>query len=157
MSFKSFLTKIEGEAKSTVAWVEKALTEIEGNAPAIERLVDASLNYIGPVLQLGLGALGQTALAAEVGPVIAKAQNMLLAASATITDFGPSPTAVSAFKSVAANLSELLAAGQVKNPQTVATFTKAIAEIEKLGEAVANASIANVPTALLAAAEPAAA
>ena len=136
MSFSSFLKAIEGAEKTTVHYIEKTLTEIEGNAPAIERLVDASLNYIGPVLQIGLGALGQTALAAEVGPVIAKAQNMLVAASATITDFGPTPTAASAFASVATNLNALLAAGQVKNPQSVAAFTKAVAEILTLGKAV---------------------
>ena len=152
MGFISFLHKVEGAEKSTVAYIEKTLTEVEGNAPAIERLVDASLSYIGPVLQIGLGALGQTALAADVGPIIAKAQGMLVAASATVTDFGATPTAGSAFTAVATNLSALLAAGQVKNPQTVATFTKAIAEIGTLGKAVQAAAAAISAAALPAAA-----
>lgn len=151
-NMNSFFAAIENAEKSTIAWIAKTLTAVEGKAPSIERVVDASLAYVGPVLQIGLGALGQTALAAEVGPVIAEAQSVLLATSATITDFGPTPTAASAFAAVATNLSALLAAGQVKNTTTVATITKAVSEIGTLGSAVQAAA-----AGIAAAAAPAAA
>ena len=132
----SLFAKIVGLEHSTVAFIEKTLAEVEQKAPGIERVIDAGLEYIGPVLQIALAAEGQTVLAAEIGPVIAKAQNMLVATSATITDFGPTPTAASTFAAVAQNLAALLAAGQVKNPQTIGAITKAVSEIGTLGSAV---------------------
>ncbi len=132
----SLFAKIVGLEHSTVAFIEKALADVEAKAPTIERVVDAGLEYIGPVLQIALAAEGQTVLAADLGSVIAKSHNVLLATSATITDFGPTPTAAGMFKSVATNLSALLAAGQVKNPKSIGAITKAVSEIGTLGSAV---------------------
>lgn len=140
MNLTSFFAKIEGAEKSTMAFIEKELIALEGKAPTIERVVDAGLGYIGPVLQLGLGLLGQTAIAAEVGPVIAKAQSDLLAASALVTDFGPTPTAASVFASVKANLGALLTGAQISNTKTVAAITKAVSEVGVLGSAVETAA-----------------
>ncbi|HEY5054672.1 MAG TPA: hypothetical protein VII58_00840 [Acidobacteriaceae bacterium] len=152
MNFQSLFAKVEGAEKSTMAFIEKTLAEVESKAPSIERVVDAGLEYVGPVLQIALAAEGQTALAADIGPIIAKAQNVLVATSATITDFGPTPTAASAFASVASNLGALLAAGQIKSPKSVAAVTKAVSEIGHLGSAVQVAAAAIAASALPAAA-----
>jgi len=138
----SFFSKIEGAEHSTVAWIEKELTVIEGKAPTIERVIDAGLSYIGLALQIGLTAIGDGPEAAAVGTVVAKAQSDLQAASALVSDFGPTPTAATMFASVKTNLSTLLTAAQVSNPTTVATVTKAVNEVGVLASAVQTAATA---------------
>ena len=102
--------------------------------------MDAGLEYIGPALQIGLGALGQTAAATEVGVIVAAAQIKLKAASALVTDFGPTPTAASAFATIKTDLASILTMVDVKNPQTVATVTKSVAEVGTLATAVQTAA-----------------
>lgn len=136
----SIFTGIEKAIHSTVAWLEKELTALEGKAPQIEKVIDAGLAYIGPALQLALVSIGEPAAAALVGGVVAKAQNDLNAASALITDFGPTPTAASIFASVETNLNGLLAAGQITNPASIAAITKAVNEVGVLGAAISTAA-----------------
>src|SRR5271168_1462721 len=129
MSFTSFFKDIENAEHSTVAWIEKELATLVGDAPTIERVVDAGLSYIGPVLEIALAAVGQTAVATVVENVVNQAENDLQAASALITDFGPTPTAASIFASVKANLGALLTAGHVASTAAVAAVNKAVAEV----------------------------
>jgi hypothetical protein len=132
----SFFSTIANAEHSTIAWLEKELTAFEGKAPTIERVIDAGLTYVGPVLQIGLTAMGDAPEAALVGVVIGKAQVDLKAASALVTDFGPTPTAASMFSAVSSDLGSLLSAAQVKNTTTIATVTKAVNEVGMLGSAV---------------------
>lgn len=136
----SFFTGIENLEHTVAGWTEKVLTAIETKAPTIERIIDASLAYVGPALQIGLGALGQTALATEIGIIVAKAQTDMLAASALITDFGPTPTAASMFASVKTNLNAILTDSNVTNATTVSTVTKAVNEVGALATAVQTAA-----------------
>lgn len=136
----SLFSKIANAQHSTVAWLEKELAALEGKAPTIERVIDAGLSYIGPVLQIGLTAIGDGPEAALVGTVISKAQIDLKAASAVVTDFGPNPTAASIFEAVKSNLGALLSAAQVKNATTIASVTKAVNEVGMLGSAVETAA-----------------
>jgi hypothetical protein len=145
----SLFAKIEGAEKSTAAWIEKRLEEIEGEAPAIGKVIDASLTYITPVLQIALGATGDPAAAAVVGKVAAQAETDLSVASALVSDFGPTPTAATAFASVKTNLSALLTAGHVTSTTAVAAVTKAVNEVGVLATAVqvAAAGITTAATA----------
>jgi hypothetical protein len=138
----SIFSAIAAAEHSTVAWLEKELAALEGKAPTIERVIDAGLSYIGPVLQIGLAAVGEAPVAAAVGTVIAKAHSDLAAASALVTDFGATPTAASIFASVKTNLSSLLTAGQVTSTTAVAAVTKAVNEVGLLGSAVQTAATA---------------
>lgn len=136
----SLFSEIENAEHSTAAWIEKELLAIEKKEPAIASVTDATLKYVGLALQIGLGALGQTAVATEVGTVISQARADLLAVSATITDFGATPTAATAFAAVQTNLSTILTDADVKNTTTVASVTKAVSEIGILGAAVSTAA-----------------
>lgn len=140
--FVSVFAKVVAAEHSTVAWLEKEIVVLEGEAPTIERVVDTGLAYIGPALQLSLTFLGDAPAAALVGVVVQKAQADLKAASALITDFGPTPTAATMFQSVETNLTALLAAGQVTSSKSVAAVTKAINEIGILGTAIQLAAAA---------------
>ena len=152
----SIFSGIEKAAHTFAAWAEKELTVLEGKAPTIERVIDTTLSYVGPALELGLDALNQPAIAAEVATVVAKAQSDLKAASALVTDFGPTPTAASAFTAVQTNLSSLLTAGQITNPTTVATITKSVAEVGAVAAAVQVAATAIAASVAPPTAEPAA-
>ena len=136
----SIFTNITGAEHSTVAWLEKELTAFEKKAPTIEKVVDAGLSYVNPVLQIALDATGNAAAAAVVGNVVVEAQKDLAVASATITDFGATPTAVTIFGSVQANLSNLLTSGHVTSTTSVAAVTKAVSEVGILGAAVSVAA-----------------
>lgn len=142
-SFKSIFTGIAAAEHSTVAWLEKELAVFVKEAPAIEGVIDAGLSYVGPVLTIALDATGNEALATEAGKVIVQAQSDLKAASALVTDFGPTPTAASIFAAVEANLGALLTAGHVTNTTSVAAVTKAVTEVGVLGAAV-SAAVAGI-------------
>lgn len=144
--FKSVFNGITKAVKSTCAWLEKELALLEGAAPTIERVIDAGLAYVGPVLQLVLTSIGASAASTIVADVIAQAQIDLKAASALVTDFGPTPTAASIFASVEKNLQALLAAGHIVDTTTVATINKAIAEIGVLAAAI-EAAVAGIDAA----------
>lgn len=140
--FTSVFHGIDKAAHSTVAWLEKQLAALVKAAPKIEHVVDAGLAYIGPVLELSLTTIGEGEAAAKVVDVVREAQGALNAASALVTDFGPSPTAASIFNSVEANLKALLTAGHVTNAQSVAAVQKAVDEIGLIGAAVGDAATA---------------
>ena len=148
----SLFLKVEGAEKSTVAWIEKELLKIEGEEPAIAKVVDTAITYITPVLQIALTATGDAAAAVVVGQVAAQAKVDLAVASALVTDFGPTPTAASAFSAVEANLSGLLTAGHVTSVVAVKAVTKAVSEVGVIASAVKTAA-----TAIAASAAPAAA
>ena len=124
----SFLTKLH----SFGAWAEKELALIVGKAPAVESVAASVLKYAGPALQIVVSAEAGAPAGALVGKVLADAQAGLAAASGLIYDFGASPTAGSVVASVQANLSNLLSAGHIVNPNSVATVTKVTDELSSL-------------------------
>jgi hypothetical protein len=127
---------------TTMAWIEKTLAEIEGKAPKIASVIDAGIKYITPVLQIALNAAGEPAVAAIIGNVATQAQSDLAVASALVTDFGPTPTAASAFSAIQANLSSLLTAGHVTSTKSVAAVTKAVNEVGAIATAISTAATA---------------
>jgi len=142
MSLATIELKLELAEHSTAAWIQKTLLEVEGKAPEITSVVDTSIKYIGLCLQIGLGAAGNTAAASVVGTVAAQAQRDLTAVSATVADFGATPTAASAFAAIQTNLGTILTDANVKDPTTIASVTKAINEVGTLGAAVSTAATA---------------
>jgi hypothetical protein len=72
--------------------------------------------------------------------VVNEAQTDLSVASALVADFGPTPTAASAFASVQTNLNGLLTAGHVKSTTAVAAVTKAVSEVGVIAQAVQTAA-----------------
>ena len=152
MSLVTLEKKFVTAEHSTVAWLETEITKIEGKAPAIEKVIDAGLKYVGLAAQVALDATGDPAAAAVVGSVVSEAQTDLAVASALVADFGPTPTAASDFAAVQTNLNGLLTAGHVTSATSVAAVTKAVSEVGVIATAVQTAA-----TAIKAAAAPASA
>jgi hypothetical protein len=153
----SLFAKIEGAEKSTAAWIEKELLKIEGKEPEIAKVIDTTLTYVTPVLEIALAAIQDPAAAAVVGAVSTQAQKDLAVASALVTDFGPTPTAATAFQAVQTNLSALLPVIGVKSTTATAAVTKAVSEVGTLASAVQVAATAIASAAAAAAPAPVAA
>ena len=118
------------------AWAEKEIQLIEGKAPAIEAVAASVLKYAGPALQTIVSVEAGAPAGAAVGAVVADAQAGLTAASGLLYDFGASPTVGSVVASVQTNLSALLSASKVSNPNSVATVTKVVSELGSLATAL---------------------
>jgi hypothetical protein len=146
MTFTSIFAGLAKAEHSTMAWLEKGLVAFVQDEPKIEQVIDAGLSYVGPVLVLALDGLGQEATATVAEGVIVQAHNDLQAASALVTDFGPTPTAASIFAAVEKNLGALLTAGHVTSATSVAAVKKAVNEVGVLGAAVSTA-VANIAAA----------
>jgi hypothetical protein len=137
-----FFAEVEGLEHTTMAFIEKVLTDVEGKEPELAKIIDAGIKYITPALQIALSATGDPAAAAVVGSVAAQAEEDLSVASALVTDFGPTPTAASAFAAVQASLSSLLTAGHVTSTKSVTAVTKAVGEVGAIASAVQTAATA---------------
>ena len=140
---KGIISKIEGAEHTFAAWAEKEWTAIYGEAPKIEQIADNVLKYVGPALQIAVTAEGGATAGTAVSNVVTKAQSDLIAASALITDFGPTPEAANVLASVKANLSTLLTDTGVKNPKAVKAVTNAVNSLDVLTTAVKQAVAAS--------------
>jgi hypothetical protein len=135
MSIESFFAGIPKAAHTFGAWFEKEWAKLYKDAPAIEKVADATLTYAGPALDLVLADVDPAA-AAVVAPIIAEAQKDLSVANGLIYDFGATPNAASILTTVENNLGSILAAGHIKNSATVAKLTGIINGIGSLAAAI---------------------
>lgn len=123
-------------------WFEKEWSALYKEQPKIDKILAATLKYVGPALQLVVTAEAGAPAGVFVGKVIGDAQAGLAAASGLVYDFGPSPTVGGVISSVNANLSGLLAADHITNPTSVANVTKIVSELAALEAALATPSTA---------------
>jgi len=129
----SFLSALKGFG----GWVAKEFTKIFNAAPAIEKVADATLSYVAPALQIILGLLDPPA-AAIVGPIFAEFQKDIHVASGLIYDFGANPNAVSILSGITKDLSDLLAAGHIKDANLVSKVQTIVNTVASLVEALTN-------------------
>jgi len=115
-----------------INWFHNAVAAIEKEAPTIERDAEAGFNY---------ATMGLTIIAQEVEPgseaakIISKAVSDIHVASATVYDFGASPTAGVFIQDVVKDLGSLEGAAGIKNANTVATVGKVVSTLAALAEA----------------------
>lgn len=127
----SLLTTLKGFG----SWVAKEFAKVFNAAPAIEKVADAVLSYTAPALQIILGLLDPPA-AAIVEPIFAEIQKDLHVASGLIYDFGANPNAISILSAVTKDLSDLLAAGHIKDTNLVAKVQTIVSTVGSLVEAL---------------------
>jgi hypothetical protein len=139
MAFSAIVAKIEGAEKTFVGWIVKEYAALYEKEPAIEQVVDTTIDYVEPALVIVLDATGGAAIAPEVASVITEAQSDLKVVSALIYDFGPTPQAASIIAGVKTELQALQAAGHIKDAATQAKFTLIVNAVATLATAIANA------------------
>lgn len=140
----SLIDTLKNYEHTFTAWVAKEYAKIYNATPKVEQVADATFKYVIPAVQLIAQASGNEAAAAVIGAVATEAQNSLHAASGLVYDFGPSPTAATIVSGVQDNLSQLLAAGHIKNIETQAKVTKVV---NSLGALVSAIGAATAPAA----------
>jgi hypothetical protein len=145
MSVASFFAGIENGLHSFGAWVEKVWTKIYASAPTIEHIADVTLTYAISAVSLILPAVDPAAVPV-VQPILSEIQKDLAVASGLIYDFGPSLNVSNILSSVASNLTNLLAAGHVKDAAMVAKITQLVNTISSLAAAITK-SLATPPAA----------
>lgn len=120
-------------------WAEKELEKIVGEAPKIEQIADTTLTYVGGAAGVIAGLEGGPAASAAVAKFTSLVQTGIIALSGLITDFGATPTAASMAASLATNANALLAAAEVKNPNSVKAGAAIITSLTNLATALTNA------------------
>jgi hypothetical protein len=109
-----------------------------GSEASLARTATVSIAVIAPLLETALAVTVGEPAAAAVQAGVTIIQNDLAAASATISQAGPNPTAISFLNSAKTNMQQLLTAAEIKDPQKLATFTTTgqtiISELEAIIE-----------------------
>lgn len=136
----SFITAIEGEAKTFAGWAEKELGKLSKEAPAIEKVVDTVVQYVGGAASIIAGLEGGPAASTAVSAAVSGIQSGVTALSGLVTDFGATPTAASIAASLATNASTLLAAAKVTNPKSVTAATAIVSNLNSLATALSVAA-----------------
>lgn len=128
----SFLDKLKGFG----GWVAKEWTKVFNAAPQIEHIADTVFKYVVPALQIILTALAPED-AAIVAPIFTEIQKDVSVASGIIFDFGATPTAASLVSAIEKDLTDLLAAGHIKDAALVAKVQLVVNTVGSLASALA--------------------
>lgn len=141
----SFITTIESDAKTFAAWAEKELGKLSTEAPAITKVVDTIVTYVGGVASILAGLEGGTAASAAVSSAVSSVQSGITAISGLVADFGATPTVAAIASSLATNTAALLAAAKVTNPASVTAATAIVTNLTTLATSLTAAVPAVVP------------
>ena len=136
----SFISKIEGAEHTFAAWAEKELTTLSKDAPAITKVADSILKYVGGALEIVVGLEAGAPAAAEVTAAVNTAQAGVTALNGLISDYGATPTAATVASSIATNLAPILTAAKVSNPVSVAAVTAVVSNLTTLATALTASS-----------------
>jgi hypothetical protein len=123
------------------SWIEKELKQLVGAAPKIEHILAVGLKYAGPALQVIVTKEAGAAAGAEVGKVIANSQAALAATSALVYDFGANPTFSTVLTEVAADLTGLMSAGHITNPDSQKALTTVVNNLSDLAQGLSAAPV----------------
>jgi len=136
---KSAWNEVEGVEHTVVSFLAKEYAAFYKHEPAIETVIDDTVKYVEIGLPIVLDATGEGALAPAVTAIVDEVYSDLKVVSATVYDFGPSPTAASILSSVQANLSSLETAGHVKDSAKLAKLKLIVNAVGALAAIIAKA------------------
>ena len=116
-------------------WVAKEWTKLFAAAPAIEHIADTVFMYVVPALQIILGAVAPED-AVIVAPILKEIQKSVTVVSGLIFDFGASPTTANMVAAIEKDLTDLLAAGHIKDAALVSKIQLIVNTIGSLATAL---------------------
>lgn len=119
-SIKAAIEDIEKVDKTVVGWLVKEYSAFYKSEPTIVQVVDSTIQYIEIGLPIVLGVTGGAALAGPIDAILNEAVSDLKVVSATIDDFGPSPSAASIIQGVQTELASLETAANITDPASKA-------------------------------------
>lgn len=128
------------EAEHTVvSWFAKEYAAFYKEEPLIDGIVDSTVKYVEIGLPIVLDATGEAALEPAVEGVLNEVVSDLKVVSATVYDFGPSPSTASILSSVQANLNSLETAGHVKDAAKLAKLKMIVNAVGALAAVIVKA------------------
>jgi O6-methylguanine-DNA--protein-cysteine methyltransferase len=136
----SFFTRIETDLHTFAAWAEKELGHLSTEAPAIEKVTDTVLQYVGGAASVLAGVEGGPAASKAVTSAVSAIQTGVTALSGLVTDFGATPSVASVATALATNASALLAAAKVTNPTSVKAANAIVTNLTSLAGALSGAA-----------------
>ena len=128
----SLFSKVEGEVKTFAHDAEEVLQKLFLEEPKIEQVVVTTISVVAPTVVAITAATGNEPEAAAITAIVSLVQSDLAAVQITMNQAGAGTANVSAKSTLAAinaNLAQLLTAGFIKNPTTLATVTKYVQSI----------------------------
>ena len=142
----SFWSEVKGIEHTVVSWLVKEYAAFYNKEPEIDSIVDSTVQYVEIGLPIVLGVTGGAALEPAVEGVLNEVVSDMKVVSATVYDFGPSPSAASILASVQANLSSLETAGHIKDPAKLAKLDLIVKAVGALAAVIVKAIGAGNPT-----------
>jgi hypothetical protein len=130
---------IKGIEHTVVSWLAKEYAKFYKAEPTIDSIVDSTVKYVEIGLPIVLDVTGEAVLDPAIEAVLNEVVSDLKVVSATVYDFGPSPSAATILSSVQANLSGLETAGHVKDPAKVAKLTLIVNAVGALAAVIVKA------------------
>lgn len=128
----SIFTEIASAEHTFVAWFEKEITALEKAAPTLEKDADAVFTYATTGLAI---VASQLEAGSPAAVLVSKALADLKTASATVYDFGTSPTIGTFIQSIVSNLGGLEGLAGIKSATAVSTVGKVVSTLAALATA----------------------
>jgi hypothetical protein len=122
----SFIKDLESFASK----FEKDLEALWKKAPAVEKVAETTITFVGPILETIFTLAGDGPAATVVGDIVSKAQQDLTAASALLSTIGPTPSVAGVISGVATNVASLETAANITDPKVVADIALVVKELQ---------------------------
>jgi hypothetical protein len=133
------IADVEKEVKTVVGWFAKVYSVLYKDEPTLVQIVDSTVSYVEIGLPIVLGVTGGAALDGPIDNILNEVVSDLKVVSATIYDFGASPTAASVLAGVQAQIASLESAANITNPATKAKLQLIINAVGSLYQLVLKA------------------
>jgi hypothetical protein len=142
----SIFSGITGAAKSTAVWIEKELTKVAKVAPTALSVIDDVLSYASLLIEIIVEKLAGMAAEEEAVKVLTEVRSDIKILQAALYDTGASGTISSYLDAIIANLKALAAVGHISNPDTLATLTKVLTELDVIAKKIESLYTADTAT-----------
>jgi hypothetical protein len=141
----SFIGTIIKDLETFASKVESFFAKILGEAPAFEKILAVTLEYVGPVLQTVVSLTAGAPAGALVGKIVATAQQDLAVVSGLTQTLGATPSVQGVLNGVIANLGQILPLLDVKDTKTQGYVALVLKELQALSDAFAPAVPVSAP------------
>lgn len=128
----SLFSKIEGEVKTIAHDAEAILQKLFIAEPKIEAITITTISAVAPIVVAIAAVTGNEPEAAAITAIVTVVKSDLATVQLVLNAAGAGTanvTVKSTLTAINSNLAQLLTAGMVKNPATLATITKDVQSI----------------------------
>jgi hypothetical protein len=128
----SIFSAFDKDAKSIASKIAATMEKLFQEEPKVEAAAVSTISAVAPFVVAIAAATGNEPEAAAITAIVSVVKSDLAAVQVTLNAAGAGTTNVSAkslLVAINANLAQLLTAGMIKNPASIATVTKDVQSI----------------------------